>query len=54
MFWDLVVKFTNLDFTSDTVVDKIYQVYRRGLSVTKLLVKLRQERSREGFPALGL
>lgn len=52
-FWDLVIHLVRLNYTSDTAIDYIYHTYGRALPVTKILLKLRKDRSTGSNPAFG-
>ncbi|EGZ10710.1 hypothetical protein PHYSODRAFT_317819 [Phytophthora sojae] len=52
VFWDAVSNLVRAGFTSDTAVDKVYAAYGRQLSVSNILVALRNDRKRGGHPRL--
>lgn len=52
IFWDLVSEMVRKGYTSDAAIDKIYLVYGRSLSVSKILLKLRADRPTGGHPDL--
>merc|ERR1712150_375032 len=52
VFWDVVVKLVNAGHTSEVVIDKVYACYGRNTSVTKILLKMVQDRKTGGHPNL--
>ena len=52
VFWDMINRFINSGYTSDTAVDKVYYVYGRNLAVTYILKKLALDRKTGGHPEL--
>ena len=52
VFWDMVGKMISRGYTSDAVMNKIYSTYRHQLSVSYILVKLRNDKGRGGHPDL--
>ena len=54
IFWDLIVALTRRGLTSDAAIDKVYQVYGRGQTVSNILLTMREDRKKGGNPAFGL
>jgi len=52
VFWDVIRNLINAGFTSDAAIDKVYQVYGRGTSVTSILVMMVSDRKTGGNPNL--
>ena len=52
VFWDVVKNLINAGYTSDTAIDKVYQVYGRSTSVTSILVMMVRDRKDGGNPNL--
>ena len=52
VFWDVISTLIRAGFTSDTAIDKVYQVYGRGTSVTSILVMMVRDRKNGGNPNL--
>ena len=52
VFWDVVVKLVNAGHTSEVAIDKVYACYGRNTSVTKILLKMVQDRKTGGHPNL--
>ena len=52
MFWDLLGNMIARGYTSAAAIDKIYSTYRHQLSVPNILVKLREDKRRGGYPDL--
>ncbi|KAG9401589.1 hypothetical protein AC1031_009456 [Aphanomyces cochlioides] len=54
VFWDTVANLVRAGYTSDVVIDKVYVVYGRQLSVSSILTHMRADRQRGGHPALRM
>ncbi|KAG9411958.1 hypothetical protein AC1031_017595 [Aphanomyces cochlioides] len=54
VFWDTVANLVRAGYTSDVVIDKVYVVYGRQLSVSSILTHMRANRQRGGHPALRM
>ena len=54
IFWDLIVALTRRGYTSNAAIDKVYEVYGQGQTVSYILLKLREDRKKGGNPAFGL
>ena len=52
VFWDCITKLVNAGFTSDVAIDKVYECYGRGTSVTKILLLMIRDRKDGGHPTL--
>ena len=52
VFWDVIVKLVNAGHTSEVAIDKVYACYGRNTSVTKILLKMVQDRRTGGHPNL--
>ena len=52
VFWDMVCNMISRGYTSDTAIDKIYLTYGHNLSVSNILVKMRNDKGRGGHPDL--
>ena len=52
VFWDVISTLIRAGYTSDTAIDKVYQVYGRGTSVTSILVMMVRDRKNGGNPNL--
>ena len=52
VFWDMVGNMISRGYTSDAAIDKIYSTYWHQLSVSNILIKLRNDKGREGHPDL--
>ncbi|KAG6972293.1 hypothetical protein JG687_00001524 [Phytophthora cactorum] len=52
VFWAVITQLVRSGYTSDTAIDKFYQVYGRQLSVSSILVSLRADRRRGGHSSL--
>ena len=52
VFWDVIVKLVNAGHTSEVAIDKVYGCYGRTTSVTKILLKMVQDRKTGGHPNL--
>ena len=52
VFWDTISGLVRAGFTSETAIDKVYQVYGRGTSVTTILVMMVRDRKTGGNPNL--
>ncbi len=52
VFWGVVVKLVNAGHTSKVGINKVYACYRRNTSVTKILLKMVQDRKTGGHPNL--
>ena len=52
VFWDVIVKLVNAGYTSEVAIDKVYACYGRNTSVTKILLKMVQDRRTGGHPNL--
>ena len=46
--WDVISTLIRAGYTSDTAIDKVYQVYGRGTSVTSILVMMVRDRKNGG------
>ena len=44
VFWDVTAKLVNAGHTSKVAIDKVYACYGRNTSVTKILLKMVQDR----------
>jgi Transcriptional activator of glycolytic enzymes len=49
-FWDTVENLIRRGYTSDTACDRVYSIYGRSNSVTKILLLLRKDRRQGGHP----
>lgn len=47
-FWDLCLDMIRRGYTSDTAIDKIYEVYSRSNSCTKILRQIREDKKNRG------
>ena len=52
VFWDMVGNMISKGCTSDAAIEKIYLTYGHQLSVSNILVKLRNDKRRGGHPDL--
>ena len=52
VFWDIISTLIRAGYTSDTAIDKVYQAYDRGTSVTSILVIMVRDRNNGGHPNL--
>ena len=52
VFWDVVSGLVRSGFTSDSAIDKVYDVFGRSKPVTSILVSLRQQRTNGLHPSL--
>ena len=52
VFWDVIRSMVRAGHTSHTAIDKVYLVYGRGTSVTKILLKMIRDRKEGGHPSL--
>ena len=52
VFWYLVVNMFIRRYTSDLIIDKIYSTFGQALTVSTILVKLRNDNRRGGYPDL--
>ena len=52
VFWDIIRNLGNAGFTSDVAIDKVYDVYGRGTSVTAILLMMVRDRKTGGNPNL--
>ena len=51
-FWRIVLSLVHAGFTTKVAIDKVYQVYSRGTSVTTILVMMVRDRNTGGNPNL--
>lgn len=51
-FWDAVERMVLRGHSSDSAIDKVYEVYGRRCSVTNVLVRMHADRARGGHPEL--
>jgi len=54
IFWDKVSELTRAGMASDLVIDKIYQAYGEGESVTNVLKAMQKDKPHGGHPNLQL
>lgn len=52
VFWDMVCKLIRVGYTSNTAIDKIYDVYSTSLSVTDILRQMRRDNKTGGHASL--
>ena len=52
VFWDTISSLVRAGFTSEVAIDKVYQVYGRGTSVTTILIMMIRDRKTGGNPNL--
>ena len=52
IFWDVVSNMERKGFTSDAAIDEVYITYGAGLSVSKILLLMRNDRKTGGHPHL--
>ena len=52
VFWDVVSNLVRAGHTSDVAIDRVYQVYGRSTSVTRILVQMVRQRKDGGHPSL--
>ena len=52
VFWDTISSLVRAGFTSEVAIDKVYQVYGRGTSVTTILIMMVRDRKTGGNPNL--
>ena len=51
-FWEVIEKLIRRGYTSDTACDKVYSIYGRNSSVTKVLLAIRKDRQQGGHAQL--